>query len=78
MALCPVPSARGDDRGRPCGSLVDLAALEDSGGYVRVPRRRRGSLVGWLEFCCQFVRISAACVCVFCLMGAAMAPPPLV
>ena len=64
--------------GRPCGSLVDLAALEDSGGYVRVPRRCRGSLVGWLEFCCQFVRISAACVCVFCLMGAAMAPPPFV
>ena len=78
MALFPVPSARGDDRGRPCGSAADLAAQADSGGYVRVPLRRRGSLVGWLEFYCQFVRISAACVCVFCLMGAAMAPPPFV
>ena len=45
MALFPVPSDRGDDRGRPCRSLVDLAAQVDSGGYVRVSLRRRGSLV---------------------------------
>ena len=60
MALCPVPSARGDDRGRPCGSAVDLAALVDSGGYVRVPLRRRGNLVVLLLFCSVFVRIGAA------------------
>ena len=64
MALFPVPSARGDDRGRPCGSLVDLAAQVDSGGYVRVPLRRRGSRVVGLLFCSLFVRIGAAlCVC---------------
>ena len=65
MALCPVPSARGDDRGRPCGSAVDLAVRVDSGGYVRVPLRLRGSLVLWLVLCGLFVRISAAIVCVF-------------
>ena len=64
MALFPVPSARGDDRGRPCGSLVDLAAQMDSGGYARVPLRHRGSRVVWLLFCSPFVRIGAAlCVC---------------
>ena len=78
MALFPVPSARGDDRGRPCGSLVDLAAQVDSGGYVRVPLRRRGSRVVGLLFCSLFVRIGAASLFLFCLMGAAMAPPPLV
>ena len=41
----PVPSARGDDGGRHGRSAVDLAAQADSGGYVRVPRRLRGSLV---------------------------------
>ena len=78
MALCPVPSARGDDGGRHGASAVDLAAWADSGGYVRVPPRRRGSLVVQLLFCCVFVRIGAAIVCVLCLMGAAMAPLPLV
>ena len=64
MALCPAPSARGDDRGRPCGSAADLAAQADSGGYVRVPLRRRGSRVVGLLFCSLFVRIGAArCVC---------------
>ena len=64
MALCSVPSARGDDRGRPCGSAVDLAAWVDSGGYVRVSLRRRGCRVVWLLFCSLFVRIGAAlCVC---------------
>ena len=78
MALFPVLSARGDDRGRPCRSAVDLAVRVDSGGYVRVPLRRRGSLVVCLLFCCVFVRIGAAIVCVLCLMGAAMAPLPWV
>ena len=65
MALCPAPSARGDDGGRHGASAVDLAARADSGGYVRVPPRRRGSLVVGLLFCSVFVRISAAqCVCV--------------
>ena len=64
MALCPVPSARGDDRGRPCGSAADLAAQADSGGYLRVSLRRRGCRVVWLLFCSLFVRIGAArCVC---------------
>ena len=64
MALCPVPSARGDDRGRPCGSAADLAAQADSGGYVRVSLRRRGCRVVWLLFCSLSVRIGAAlCVC---------------
>ena len=40
--------------------------------------RLRGSMVVWFMFCCLFVRIGAASWCVFCLMGAAMAPPPLV
>ena len=34
--------------------------------------------VVWLLFCSLFVRIGAASWCVFCLMGAAMAPPPFV
>ena len=64
MALCPAPSARGDDGGRHGGSAVDLAARADSGGYVRVSLRRRGSRVVWLLFCSLFVRIGAAlCVC---------------
>ena len=78
MALCPAPSARGDDGGRHGRSAVDLAAQADSGGCVRVPRRLRGSLVVLLEYCCLFVRISAASCVLFCLMGAAMAPPQLV
>ena len=64
MALCSVPSARGDDGGRHGRSAVDLAAWADSGGYVRVPLRRRGCRVVWLLFCSLFVRIGAAlCVC---------------
>ena len=64
MALCSVPSARGDDGGRHGGSPVDLAARLDSGGYVRVPPWRRGSLVVQFLFFCVFVRIGAAdCVC---------------
>ena len=65
MALCLVPSARGDDGGRHGASAVDLAAWADSGGYVRVPPRRRGSMVVQLLFCCVFVRNGAAHVVCF-------------
>ena len=65
MALCSVPSARGDDGGRHGGSPVDLAAPVDSGVYVRIPLRLRSSLVVQLLFFCVFVRIGAAIVCVF-------------
>ena len=78
MALCSVPSARGDDGGRHGGSPADLAAPVDSGGYVRVPPWRRGSLVVGLLFCYVFVRIGAVVMCILCLMGAAMAPLPWV
>ena len=64
MALCPAPSALGDDGGRHGRSTVDLAAPADSGGCVRVPRRLRGSRVVLLLFCSLFVRIGAAvCGC---------------
>ena len=65
MALCPVPSARGDDGGRHGASAVDLAARADSGGYVRVSPWRRGSLVVLFLFCCVFVRNGAAHVVCF-------------
>ena len=66
MALCSErPMPRWGAPWRHVGSAVDLASRADSGGYVRVPLRRRGSLVVWFVLCCLFVRISAAhCVCV--------------
>ena len=53
------------DGGRHGASAVSLMAQGDSVGYISVPCRRRGSMVGWLVFCCLFMRISAAqCVCI--------------
>ena len=62
------------DGGRHGASAVGLRAQGDSVGYVSVPCRRRGCMVGKLLFCCLFMRISAAqCVCVLsdggCLGG---------
>ena len=44
---------------------MDLVGHVDLVGLVRVRCRLSGRLVAFLEFCSQFVRISAArCVCV--------------
>ena len=48
------------DGGRHGASAVGLMAQGDSVGYVRVPCRLSGRFVAFLEFCSQFVRISAA------------------
>ena len=54
------------------GSPVDLVGHVDLVGYVRVPCRLSGRLVAFLEFCSQFMRISAAhCVCCVCGISSA-------
>ena len=78
MALCSVPSARGDDGGRHGGSPVDLAARVDSGGTCVYPPGVEA--VWWSSYC----SVVCSCVmalpieCVLCLMGAAIAPLPWV
>ena len=48
------------DGGRHGASAVGVMAQGDSVGYVSIPCRLSGRLVAFLEFCSQFVRISAA------------------
>ena len=48
------------DGGRYGASAVSLTDQGDLVGYVSVPCRRRGCVVGWLVCGCLFMRISAA------------------